>query len=172
MSDAGPRQGGGGVSALRLLDGAVEAVGLVGFGVMMVSTLVQVFARYLEVSADWTEELARVVFLASMMLGIALATRRREHIVVDFLFHRLAPRGAAALSAAFDAAILVLLVVWLRGALLLMELNTGAAFVTLPWLSVAALYAVEAFGIALMLLFVLVDLARQARVIGEGSGAP
>jgi TRAP-type transport system small permease protein len=169
VSDAGPRQSGGGHRGpLALLEEVVEAVALAGFGVMMVSTLVQVFARYLEVSADWTEELARIVFLASMMLGIALAIRRREHIVVDFLFGRLSPRRAAALSLAFDAAILVLLVVWLRGALALMRLNVGASFVTLDWLPVSALYAVEAAGIGLMILFVLSDMARRARALRGG----
>ena len=170
MSDAGPRQPGNGRRGpLALLDGAVEAVALTGFAVMMVSTLVQVFARYLQISADWTEELARIVFLASMMLGIALAIRRREHIVVDFLFGRLAPRPAATLSLAFDAAILVLLVVWLRGALALMHLNAGATFVTLDWLPVSALYAVEAFGIGLMILFVLADMAGRARALRGGA---
>jgi TRAP-type C4-dicarboxylate transport system permease small subunit len=126
-----------------------------------------VFARYLHIAFDWTEELARILFLGSMMIGIALAIRRREHIVVDFLFATRSRRTQAVLSILFDAATLVLLAIWMRGALRLMQLNVGTTFVTVPWLPVSALYAVEAFGIGLMALFVVADLIRQGQVLRE-----
>jgi TRAP-type C4-dicarboxylate transport system permease small subunit len=67
------------------------------------------------------------------------------------------------LSLAFDLAMLVLLIVWLRGAWRLMELNAGTTFVTVPWLPVSFLYGVEVFGVALMILFVLADMGARAR---------
>ncbi len=155
---------------LDVVDRVMEVVALTAFAIMMISTLTQVFARYLAISADWTEELARVIFLGAMMIGMALAVRRDEHIVVDFFFGKLAPRPKAMLTVCFDIAIIGLLVLWLRGALILMKLNATAIFVTLPWLSVAALYAVEAFGVAMMIVFVLADLLRQSRILKTGGG--
>jgi TRAP-type transport system small permease protein len=145
------------------IDRALEAVGVFGFVLMMLATLLQVAARHLHVSIDWTEELARILFLASIMIGIAIAIPRRQHIVVDFIYAAASPRAQAALSLTFDLAMLVLLIVWLRGAWRLMELNAGTTFVTVPWLPVSFLYGVELFGVALMILFVLADMAARAR---------
>lgn len=154
---------------LRALDALTEAAALAAFVVMIGATLLQVFARYLHIALDWTEEFARILFLASMMVGIALAIQRREHIVVDFLFATQSRRTQAVLSILFDAATLGLLAIWMRGALRLMSLNAGTTFVTVPWLPVSALYAVEAFGIGLMMLFVAADLIRQVQVLGQGT---
>jgi TRAP-type transport system small permease protein len=145
------------------IDRVLEAVGVCGFVLMMLATLLQVAARHLHVSIDWTEELARILFLASIMIGIAIAIPRRQHIVVDFIYAAASPRTQTALSLAFDLAMLVLLIVWLRGAWRLMELNAGTTFVTVPWLPVSFLYGVEVFGVALMILFVLADMAARAR---------
>jgi TRAP-type C4-dicarboxylate transport system permease small subunit len=149
--------------ALDLLAAAIEAVALTGFIVMMIATLLQVAVRYLEIALDWTEELARMLFLASIMLGIAVAIRRRDHIVVDVVYARLPPRVRNVLATGFDIGILVLLIVWLRGAVRLMELNAGTTFVMLPWIQVSYLYAVEAAAIVLMILFVTADMVRRTR---------
>ncbi|MGH6897323.1 MAG: TRAP transporter small permease [Geminicoccaceae bacterium] len=149
---------------LRLVDGIAEAAALALFVGMMLATLLQVLARYfLYVSLPWTEELARTLFVASMTVGIALAVRRREHIVVDFVFVKLPPGAKALASLLFDAAILLFLAVWLWGALLLIELNANATYVTLPWLRVAHIYGIEAAAIGLMMVFVLADAVRQYR---------
>jgi TRAP-type C4-dicarboxylate transport system permease small subunit len=145
------------------IDRVLESVGVCAFVLMMLATLLQVAARHLHVSIDWTEELARILFLASIMIGIAIAIPRRQHIVVDFIYAAASPRTQTALSLAFDLAMLVLLIVWLRGAWRLMELNAGTTFVTVPWLPVSFLYGVEVFGVALMILFVLADMAARAR---------
>jgi TRAP-type transport system small permease protein len=145
------------------IDRVLESVGVCAFVLMMLATLLQVAARHLHVSIDWTEELARILFLASIMIGIAIAIPRRQHIVVDFIYAAASPRTQTALSLAFDLAMLVLLIVWLRGAWRLMELNAGTTFVTVPWLPVSFLYGVEVFGVALMILFVLADMGARAR---------
>lgn len=150
---------------LAWTDGILEVVGVTGFVAMMLATLLQVIARYMEISIDWTEELARILFLASIMIGIALAIRRRQHIAVDFIYAAASARIQALLSVGFDLATLLLLIVWLRGAWILIELNAGTTFVTVPWLPVSLLYGVEAFGAALMILFVLADLVRRFEVV-------
>jgi TRAP-type C4-dicarboxylate transport system permease small subunit len=149
--------------ALDRLCNLVEALAIAAFVLMMMATLLQVAARYLQVSMDWTEELARILFLGAMMLGIAVAIRRREHIVVDVVYVKLSPRARAALQAAFDLGILLLLITWLRGAARLMQLNAGTTFIMLPWVEVSYLYAVETAAIALMIVLVVADMLRRAR---------
>lgn len=158
--------------AMRWADGALEAVGLLGFVAMMLATLLQVIARYLEISIDWTEELARILFLASIMIGMAVAIRRRQHIAVDFIYAMASPRTQALLSIGFDLAMLVLLAVWLRGALRLLALNAGTTFVTVPWLPVSFLYGVEALGVGLMMVFVLTDLVGRFATLRTRSAGP
>ena len=148
---------------LALIAKAMEFVGLVMFVAVLVVTLLQVIARYLEIALPWTEELARILFLAAMMLGIAVAIQRREHIVVDFLFAKWSARTQATTLIIFDCAILLLLAIWFDGARRLLTLNLGSSFITVPWIPVSALYAVEASAIAIMILFVFADLIAQAR---------
>jgi TRAP-type C4-dicarboxylate transport system permease small subunit len=157
---------------LDILDSIIEIVALAGFIIMMIVTLLQVAVRYLEVPLDWTEELARTLFLAAIMLGIAIAIRRREHIVVDVVYVKLPPMAQAIMGFAFDAGILVLLIVWLRGAWRLLKLNADATFVMLPWIKVSYLYAVEAAAIVLMIVYVVADIARRGRQADAAARSP
>lgn len=154
------------------LDHILEAVGLFGFVAMMLATLLQVLARYLQISIDWTEELARILFLTSIMIGVAIAIRRGQHIAVDFVYATASPRKQAALSVGFDLLTLLLLAIWLRGAWRLLGLNQGTTFVSVPWLPVSFLYGVEAFGVALMIVFVVADLARRVQALRPRRSAP
>ena len=155
-------------SLIDWLDRGAEAVGLVLFIFVMLVTLLQIGARYAHVPIPWTEEAARILFLAAIMLGIAIAVRRYEHIVVDFLFGRYTPRTQACLTIAFNLLILLLLAIWLMGSWRLMNLNATASYVTLPWLSVSVVYAVEAAAIILTAIFVLEDLLVRIRFLSKG----
>ncbi len=151
------------------LDRAAEAIGMVLFILVMLITLLQVGARYAHVPIPWTEEAARILFLASIMIGIAIAVRRHEHIVVDFMFGKFSVRTQAWLTIAFDLLILMLLVIWLMGAWRMMNLNATASYITLPWLSVSAIYAVEAASIVLAGIFVVEDLFFRFRDLSKGA---
>jgi TRAP-type C4-dicarboxylate transport system permease small subunit len=145
------------------LDRIVEAVALVMFVAMMGAVLLQVFARFTHVAILWTEELARVLLVSSSVLAMAVAVRRREHVIVDFFVDRMAPAPRRRLAIALDILLLGLLVIWLRGAVNLAILNAGTHYVTMPWLAVSHLYIVETISILLMLLFVVADLVAQTR---------
>ncbi|MEZ5845074.1 MAG: TRAP transporter small permease subunit [Hyphomicrobiaceae bacterium] len=151
--------------ALRMIERLAELVGLALFVGVMLVTLLQVAARYAQIPIPWTEELARVMFVSAMMLGIAVALRRREHVVVDFMFAPMSPKARAWLSILFGVLSLGLLAIWLRGALALAHLNADATYVTLPWLPVAATYCVEAVAIAIMMVFFLADLVTHSRLV-------
>lgn len=157
---------------LTLAERAIEVVTLVMFVAVLLATLAQVFFRYVaEIPVPWTEELARTLFVLAMLTGIALAYREREHVVVDFLFLRLPPPARRIVKLVFDAAILILLVIWARGALALAELNWGSTLITLEFFRVAYFYLWELFAIALMVLYVLIDMVKTVRT-GAASYGP
>ncbi len=145
------------------IDRVVEAVALTMFVAMILSVLIQVGARFSGFSVLWTEELARILLICSSILAIAVAVRRREHIIVDYFFERFTARTRRALLTAFDVAILAFLMVWLRGALRLAALNADTVHVTVPWIAVSHVYWVEAFSIVLMMIFVASHCAGRLR---------
>jgi TRAP-type C4-dicarboxylate transport system permease small subunit len=164
QNDAGPRiDAAPARGPLLYLERLLDWTALALFVAMMLVALFQVVARFAHVAAIWTEELARVLFVAASLLGIAVCVRRREHIVVDYFLDGFAPRARRVLLVGFDVAILLFLLVWLRGALRLYALNGNAAYVSIPWLKVSHLFAVEIVSIAAMLLFVASDLAGRLR---------
>lgn len=165
----GARPGG---RLLGALDAALDIGAQLVFATMLAVTLAQVVLRYLlEIPALWTEEFARVLFVAAMLAGIAYAQRAREHIAVDFLLVRLSARGQAAVDLVYLAAILAFLAGWGRGAVALASLNWDARYVTLPWLRVGHVYAFEAAAVALCAVFVALQALQSfARARAGGIG--
>jgi TRAP-type C4-dicarboxylate transport system permease small subunit len=100
---------------LAALDLAVAWVLCAAMAVMVAVVGAQVALRYgLNSSLDWADEIARLTFVWSIFLAIALGIRTGSHIGVEILVARLpAPwRGAVARLAAAVAAAAMLLVAW------------------------------------------------------------
>lgn len=162
---------------LRLLDVTVEGVATLAFIAMFVAALAQVLFRYvLHVSVPWTEELARVLFTWSMLLGIAIAIRRDEHIRVELLTRRLSQRGRAALLLVFQLMILALLASLARGTVAMIVLTWDTYLIALDWLREGYLYVVQLAAIALMALYTALRGVDGARVVvcggSEGASPP
>lgn len=160
-----------GGSLLAAFDRFLDIGAQLLFAVMLAITLMQVVLRYaLEIPAVWTEEFARVLFVAAMLAGIAYAQRAREHIAVDFLLIRLSPRGQAAVDLVYLVAIVAFLAVWGRGAVALAEVNWNARYVTLPWLRIGHVYAFEAAAVVLCAAFIALQIVQSAaRVLGRAA---
>ena len=88
---------------------------VISIAVLVFPVSLQIFSRYTELipSYIWTEELARFVFIWSIMLGAMLGIREGTHFVVD-IWPRLPLRGAALLDFVGNLAVLVfaLVFVW------------------------------------------------------------
>jgi TRAP-type C4-dicarboxylate transport system permease small subunit len=149
----------------------LEWVALALFVGMMLTALLQVVLRFSHVPAIWTEELARILFVVSSLLAIAVCVRRREHIVVDYFIDKMTPATRFRVHFGSDLLVLVLLVVWLRGAWRLYLLNAGATYVTVPWIRVQHVFAVEIVAIVAIIVFVLADMAARVRERRAGAGA-
>jgi TRAP-type C4-dicarboxylate transport system permease small subunit len=88
---------------------------VITIGVLVFPVSLQIFSRYTALipSYIWTEELARFVFVWSIMLGAMLGIKEGTHFVVD-VWPRLPLRKAALLDLVANVAVLVfaLVFVW------------------------------------------------------------
>ncbi len=66
-------------------------------GLLIIPVSLQIFSRYTDLipSYIWTEEMARFMFIWTIMLGAMIGVREATHFEVD-LWPQLSPRGTAA----------------------------------------------------------------------------
>ncbi len=150
---------------LRSVNHLVTGVSLVGFCGMLLSTWAQILFRKLAISVDWTEELARILFITSVFLGIAIGVAEKRHIVVDFLFNRLPTRPRAIVRILFDVVILVFLVFLLRGAAAMVSVTWESYMIAISWLRTGYLYLIECVAIALTILYVLIGFGESLKTL-------
>ncbi len=158
-----------GARLLWTLDRTVEAVAVAAFLVMFAAALAQVLARYvLQIPLSGTEELSRIAFAAAMLLGIAAALRRDEHIRIDAVPERLPPRARAFVHLAFDLVVLAVVAVLLIGTFRMMGVTWNTRMVSLGWMRVGYLYAVQFAALWLMALYLAVRLPTRLAALVHG----
>ncbi|NIS62192.1 MAG: TRAP transporter small permease subunit [Proteobacteria bacterium] len=151
---------------LRILDKSLVVVAMVGFIGMLLATGGQVLFRYvLKIPVPWTEELARILFILSMFLGIAIAIREREHIVVNFLFKKMSTRAQAIGHIVFDGAILILLCFLARGTVSMVQIMWNSYMIALDWIRTAYLYIGEFIAILFMMFYIILEILENARAM-------
>ena len=138
---------------------------------MVASTWAQILFRKIGVSVDWTEELARVLFLTSVFLSIAVALYENRHIVVDFLLVRLPPRLQVLARIVFDLLIFVFLVSLLRGAAKMTAVTWESYMIAMNWMRTGYLYLAECISIVLMMIFLLAAIIHNMRRLTSGEPA-
>jgi TRAP-type transport system small permease protein len=81
--------------------------------ILIVPVSMQIFSRFTHVIPHyiWTEEMARFLFVWTIMLGATLGVREGSHLVVD-IWPRLSPRPEAALRLLSSIAILIMALVF------------------------------------------------------------
>lgn len=87
---------------LDKVEGTVSSVCLAGMALIIA---VQVFQRYvLQSSLDWSEELARYLFIWSVYVGCSYATQKDRHLEVTILRNVFGPKVAKFVTLAAYAA--------------------------------------------------------------------
>jgi C4-dicarboxylate transporter DctQ subunit len=132
-------------------------------GMLVLSTLLQVLSRYvLRHPFDWTEEVARYVFIWVAMIGAGMAAKDRAHFFVDLLLERLPPElgryvtlGVGIVSTAF-----LLVVSWAAVELAVSNQVQDSPVLTVP---MSVPYLAIPVGLILMALFTLIDTWRILR---------
>lgn len=139
--------------AMQIVFDAVMRISIACFLIMMFCGGAQVLSRYvLNMSLDWTEEVARFMFIATALLGSALCVRTMGHISVDLVVMRLSAGARLACAilvlAANAVMFLILLVYGIEISLTTMEQLAPATEI-----SMGAVYAIVPVSGLLMLLF-------------------
>jgi len=151
---------------IRILEVALVVI----FGLMVIDVLWQVFSRYvIGESSSFTEEFARFALIWLTLLGAAYLNARREHLTMDFLTQRLAPRDRAKRARASEW--------WMFGfALIVMVIGGGyLCYTTLRLgqvspaigVSLGLIYAVVPFS-GLLVCFFCAWNATQRKLPAEG----
>lgn len=144
---------------VRVLNESLIAIAMVGFIGILLATGGQVLFRYvLRIPVPWTEELARILFILTMFLGIAVAIREKEHIVVNFLFKKLNIRAQTIGHIVFDVAILILLCFLARGTACMVKIMWNSYMIALDWIRTAYLYMGEFIAVLFMIFYVVLEI--------------
>ena len=97
---------------IRLLNKITENILVAVFFVMTLSVVWQVLSRYMfNISASWTEELARFCLMWLAVLGAAYITGKRQHIEIDYFFDMFSPKNKRKLDYFIEILILMFAVI-------------------------------------------------------------
>lgn len=70
---------------IDLLERIQKYVGIIFLSIFIVVVIIQIIARYIGVSALWTEEIAVFSFVWAVFMGAAIMVRKEAHFSFDFL---------------------------------------------------------------------------------------
>jgi TRAP-type C4-dicarboxylate transport system permease small subunit len=135
--------------------------------IMVVLLFIQVVGRYVfENPPDWTEELARAVFIYLTFVGGALAIVRNAHLRIEGLHGRLSPRTKMALDIVLVLIGVVFLAATLYYSITLMTRLAHQPMTSVP-ISKAFVFAAMPIGCALMLIYELLRVRNYIRALAK-----
>jgi TRAP-type transport system small permease protein len=135
--------------------------------VLVVLLFIQVFSRYaLADPPDWTEELARAVFIYLIFVGGALAIVRNAHLKIETMHERLSPITRQWLDAALILPGVIFLVVVVFHSITLLGQLSHQPMTSVP-ISKAFMFAAVPIGCALMLVYELKRLLTTIRALAR-----
>jgi TRAP-type C4-dicarboxylate transport system permease small subunit len=115
MVDQGLERGGPWRRFTALYARFLEVVLVLSVGILVIPVSLQIFSRYTQLipSYIWTEEMARFLFVWTIMIGAMIGVRESTHFEVD-VWPALAPRVEAIirLIARFGVLVAALVFVW------------------------------------------------------------
>jgi len=128
---------------------------------MFLTTFFQVLARnVVHVTAMWTEELAKFLFVFIVFLGSATLMEREEHIRISVLSDRL-PTFLARWHRLFVQVVLLAFMVIFVWSSWLNVVNSWEFYApSMPWFKLSYLYLVLVFSGILTLCYLLLNMAR------------
>ena len=119
----------------------LRAVCLVLVSVFSCLVIFQVLARnYLLISVPWTDELAVIFFVWSVMAGAAIGVRKKTHYLVD-LFPASYVRVNAVLEIAANILVFIVIIVLFWGGTIYFKMgmsrNFNSIIITMAWLFIS-----------------------------------
>ena len=140
---------------------------------MFLTTFFQVLARAVfQISAVWSEELARLSFVCMVFLGAAVLIKDDGLIRVTSLIDRIGKRPAVVLRVITDLAIIPLLAIITWGAWTNARLNWNSFAPTVDWLRMGYVYLIITIAGLAMIWYQVINLVEQVRksLVRKASG--
>jgi TRAP-type transport system small permease protein len=105
----------------------------ISLGVLVIPVAMQIFSRFTAIIPHyiWTEEMARFLFVWTIMIGAMIGVRESTHFEVD-LWPRLSPRAEAAIKLIARLGVLVIAIVFV---------SAGIKFTGFGWYRISELAA-------------------------------
>ncbi len=113
------------------------------------SITIQIFCRFTSLSLTWTEEFARVCFIAMSYLAAPLCLAEGSHIAVDMLTNILPKTMRRIVEASVHILVCFFCVVFIKSMTVNLGTNVGVSTVTMTWLKLNWIYSLEIVTIAL-----------------------
>ena len=136
---------------------------------MVVLLFIQVVGRYVfDDPPDWTEELARMVFIYLAFVGGALAIVRNAHLRIETLHERLSPRTKTLLDIVLALVGVIFLAVTVYYSIGLLGRLSHQPMTSVP-ISKAFMFAAVPVGCALMLVYELLRIGNLMRTLATHS---
>ena len=149
----------------RVVFNLFETLAISAFLVMLASSLLQVFFRYvLNAPLMWTEELARLMCVVTTYFGSVAVLIAREHIRVDSIDTWVRGKSAAALGIVVDLLIAWFMVSLVVGCWLMTRATWTTFTASMPWFRMGYVYAAVGVAAAAMVLILVLDL--YGRLLG------
>lgn len=135
---------------------------------MFLTTFFQVLARtVLQISAVWSEELARLTYVWMVFLGVAVLVKDDGLIRVTVLSDRLRGPAGKILRLVTDLAVIPFVGAMTWGAWINTRLNWNTFAPTVDWMRMGYTYLVIFLSGLIMLWYLVGNLVRQARTSFE-----
>ena len=134
---------------------------------MVVLLSIQVVGRYVfENPPEWTEELARMVFIYLTFVGGALAIVRNAHLRIESLHERLSPRSKTKVDIALALVGVIFLAITVYYSIGLLARLSHQPMTSVP-ISKAFMFAAVPVGCALMLVYELLRIRNHLRELAR-----
>lgn len=144
----------------------LERAGAILLAIMFVVTLFQVVARdVLGISAVWSEELARFIYVCLVFVAAIPLIKTDEHIKVGILTDRAGRRMGSFLRFLTNLLTIPFIAVMTWGAWTNSQVNWKTYAPTLDWLSIGYVYLVICLAGILMLWYLSINVFRQIRAL-------
>lgn len=157
----------------KIADCVVFALVTLAASVMVASTFLQVFFRYLVRSPlYWSEELGRYCFVYLVFVGGAWAGKNASHLGVDYLVSKLPARFSRFIDIVIDLLVMAFSVVVMAVSMRVVPVNMRQLSPALE-IPMGLVYLAIPVGFALMFVYYLCHLARHWKIFkGEDPGGP